>query len=136
MRVCVSVGLVAGLMLLGAPAAAQDALSVAPDVFKKVMENPRIRVLEATFKPGVKVPAHSFSEHLFYMLSGGSLFIRPAGRTAYEMPFKVGEALYLPAQTRETENDGRETVRALIVELKGPPVRPPRGGKRGRGKRR
>lgn len=126
----------AAALFFAVPAAAQDAVSVAPTVFKKVLENERIRVLEATYRPGTKVPAHSHPEHLFYMLSGGTLVMRPAGRTAYEMPFKAGEALYLPAQTRATENDGNATVRALIVELKGPALRSARKGGRRTGRSR
>lgn len=139
-RACwIKTGILAAVLMAAVPAFAQDAVTAGPNVYKKLMENDRIRVLEATFKPGDKVGPHSVSEHLFYMLSGGNLTIKPEGRTAYEMTFKVGESLYLPAQTRAAENDGDQTVRALIVEIKGASARSGRrtGGKRGgRGKRR
>jgi quercetin dioxygenase-like cupin family protein len=134
----IKAGILAVVLMAAAPAFAQDAVTVGPNVYKKVMENDRIRVLEATYKPGDKVGPHSVSEHLFYMLSGGTLIIKPEGRTAYEMPFKVGDSLYLPAQTRATENDSSQTVRALIVEIKGGSARSARrtGKRSGRGKRR
>jgi quercetin dioxygenase-like cupin family protein len=114
------------------PAAAQDALTVAPKVFRKVTENSRMRVLEATFRPGEKVGAHTLSDHLLYMLTDGTLVLKPAGRTAYEMNFKPGEALFLPAQTRAAENGGNKTVRALIVELKSAPAAQSRAKARGK----
>lgn len=109
------------IVLISRPAHAQDALTAGPGVYKKVMENARVRVLEATFKPGAKVGLHSHPEHIFYMLTDGTLVIKPPGRTAYEMTFVAGEASYLPATTRALENDGDKAVRALIVELKTPP---------------
>ncbi|HEX2216048.1 MAG TPA: cupin domain-containing protein [Xanthobacteraceae bacterium] len=111
----------ATLLLWGAPGFAQDALTSAPNVFKKVMENDRLRVLEATFRAGEKVALHSHPEHLFYMLSDGTLVLKPPGRTPYEMTLTRGEAIYLPAQTRAAENDSNRAVRALIVEFKTPP---------------
>lgn len=108
----------AGLVSVAGAAQAQDAVSVAPGIYRKVLENDRVRVLEATFKPGAKATVHSHPEHILYMISDGILVLKPAGRTGYEMTFKPGEALFLPAQTRATENDGDKTVRAVIVELK------------------
>lgn len=99
-------------------ASAQDALQVGEGVYKKVLENERIRVLEASFKPGAKVGVHSHPDHLLYMLTDGSLTLKPSGRTPYEITFTRGEALWLPAQSRGAENDGEKTVRALIVEFK------------------
>jgi beta-alanine degradation protein BauB len=138
-KMLVRIGLLT--VLLGAAGAgqAQDVLTVAPNVFKLVMENNRIRVIEATFRPGEKVAEHSHPDHMIYMLSPGTLVIKPPGRTAYEMTFNSGEAVYLAAQTRAAENDGERTVRVLIVELKtAPPTsarRADRGRRGSRGKR-
>ena len=124
-------------LLFAVPASAQDALTAAPKIFKKVMENDKIRVLEANFGPGDKAAPHSHPEHLFYMLTPGTLIIKPPGRTPYEMTFKTGEAVYLPAQTRATETGGDKALRALIVEIKTPQARPSarRSGKGKRGRR-
>ena len=128
------------LMLIPGGAYAQDALTVAPTVFTKVLENERTRVLEATFKPGAKVGLHSHPEHLLYMLSEGTLVFKQPGKTPYEMMFNAGQAMWVGAQTRAAENDGDKAVRALIVELK-QPVRtvskPVRGARRAaKGQRR
>lgn len=119
----IRLGGVALALAITGQANAQDALTAAPTIFRKVMENDRMRVLEATFKPGDKAAQHSHPDHMIYMITPGTLVIRPPGRTGYEMTHKAGEAIYLPSQTRGMENDSTETVRALIVELKTPPVR-------------
>lgn len=112
-----------GALLFGIPtvAQAQDALAVAPGVYKQVLDNVRMRVLQATLRPGDKVALHSHPDHMIYMLTGGALTIRPPGRTPYEMSYDVGEAVFLAGQTRELSNDGDKLVRMLIVELKSPP---------------
>jgi beta-alanine degradation protein BauB len=101
-------------------ASAQDALSMTPGVYKKVLENERIRVLEGTFRKGAKVDVHSHPEHLLYVLTDGALVFKPGGRTPYEMTFKAGEAFSLPAQSRALENDSEKDIRVLVVELKAP----------------
>lgn len=121
-----------------ATANAQDPLKVAPETYKKLTENNQIRVLEAQFKPGAKTAMHSHPERLFYLLTPGTLVIDREGKTPYEMNFKAGEALVLPAQTLATENNGDKTVRALIVELKADTkkrTRRPQRSRRGKKKR-
>jgi quercetin dioxygenase-like cupin family protein len=101
-------------------------LKVAPDIYRKLVENNHMRVLEATLKPGAKVGLHTHPEHLLYVLSDGTLVIKIQGKTPYEMTFKAGDAFLLPAQTRATENSGNKTVRVLVVELKGGADKPRR----------
>ena len=42
----------------------------------------------------------------------------PAGKTPYELTFKTGEALWLPADATVTQNDTDKDVRTLVIELK------------------
>lgn len=71
-------------------AAAQEPLKVAPEMYKLLHENDRIRVLEVTFKPGSKIPKHSHPDHMVYALTAGKLKIfhdkasrwRPTSRSA------------------------------------------------------
>jgi quercetin dioxygenase-like cupin family protein len=126
----VRIGLLVALLSAPTAAGAQDVLTVAPTVFKQVMDNNRMRVLEGTFKPGEQVGVHSHPDHMIYMLTPGTLVIKPPGRTPYEMTYKVGEATYLAAQTRALENGGDKAVRVLIVEMKAAaPVSAKRAGK-------
>jgi beta-alanine degradation protein BauB len=101
-------------------ASAQDALTVGPTIYKKVLENDRMRVLEGNFKRGAKIGVHSHPDHLLYVLTDGALVFKSGGRTPYEMTFKAGEAFSLPAQSRALENDSDKDIRVLVVELKQP----------------
>ena len=83
-----------------------------------MLDNDRVRVLQATFKPGDKVGMRNYPSHLMYPLTDGTLVFVPAGRTGYEVNFKTGEALWFPPLARATENDGDKEVRVLVVELK------------------
>lgn len=111
---------------------AQDALTAAPSVYKKVLDNERMRVLEARLKPGAKVPLHSHPDHMIYMQTDGSIVLKLPGKTPYEMTLNAGEALFLTAQTRAEENDSDKEVRFLVVELKRPAVQPAKAAARGK----
>jgi quercetin dioxygenase-like cupin family protein len=132
--------LAAALAAVAWEASAQDALSVGPTIYKKVLENDRMRVLEGNFRKGAKIGVHSHPDHLLYVLTDGALVFKPGGRTPYEMTFKAGEAFSLPAQSRALENDSEKDIRVLVVELK-QPVRSASASPRGkrvssRGKRK
>jgi beta-alanine degradation protein BauB len=112
--------LAVALATIACEASAQDALSVGPGIYKKVLENDRLRVLEGNFRKGAKIGAHAHPDHLLYVLTDGALVFKQGGRTPYEMTFKAGEAFSLPAQTRALENDSDKDIRVLVVELKQP----------------
>ena len=123
-------GAAALVLSLSHGAYAQDALTVAPEVFKRVLENDRIRVLQVNMKPGAKVGLHRHPDHLFYMITEGTLVFKPDGRKPYEMTLNAGEALWLPAQSRAAENDTQKDVRAVLIEFKTaakPPAKASRG---------
>lgn len=100
------------------PAPAPNTKDAASDVYKLLLDNAKVRVYLATFKPGAKVPAREFPNHLIYMQTEGTLVFEQAGHTGYEMTFKAGDAQWFPAQTRAMENDTDKEVRLLIVEVK------------------
>ena len=106
-------------LLVAARADAQDAVAVAPDIYKRAFENERMRVLEANLKPKSKADWHSHPEHLLYMLNEGTLVFQAQNKRPYEMSFTAGQTLLLPAQTTAIENDSDKPVRFLVVELKG-----------------
>ena len=57
--------------LLAMPAAAQDPLKVDGKIYKKLLDNNRVRALEVLFKPGTKIAMHTHPDHLVYVLDGG-----------------------------------------------------------------
>ena len=109
--------IVAVVLAMGQAASAQTR-EPGSDVVKQVLDNDKVRVYQANFKPGAKLPARSFPNHLIYMVTDGTLAFVPTGRTGYEMSFKAGEAQWFPAQVRGIENDSDQEVKLLIVELK------------------
>jgi hypothetical protein len=115
-RILLPVGAI--LVVLSAPVTAQK--REAPDgrVYKQLLDNERVRVFEANFKPGDKLGARNYPSHLMYMLTDGTLVFIPAGRTGYEVNFKAGETMWFPPLTRATENDSNKEVRVLVVEFK------------------
>jgi beta-alanine degradation protein BauB len=90
---------------------------VAKNVYKFVMENDRVRVLEVLFKPNEKAVMHHHPDHLIYVLKGGKAKITSAGKTNV-MEMKDGQAIFLEAQDHEAVNIGKTDLDLLVVELK------------------
>lgn len=92
-------------------------LEVAPDMYKLVSENDRVRVMEVTFKPGEKIAEHSHPDHFVYVLEAGTLQItNAAGVTDAEL--KVGDVIWINAESHSAVNTGTTQVRLLVTELK------------------
>lgn len=116
--VAVSVALVTSFGLLTAPVAlAQDAAKVAPDVYKVVLENASVRVLEVHAKAGQKVATHSHPDSVIYHVTAAKLkFGHPDGKTV-DQDAKAGDILFAKAETHTPENAGKEDAGVLVVEL-------------------
>jgi hypothetical protein len=126
-----------GFLAIPGVAHAQDGKGKGAEIYKLVMDNDRVRVYQAQFKPGDKMPARNFPSHLVYMVTDGTLVFAPAGRTAYEMTFKAGDTQWFPAQSRAMENYSDQEVRLLVVEIKEGAIRTSvRGKAKGKRKRR
>jgi quercetin dioxygenase-like cupin family protein len=101
-------------------AVAQDPVKVAPEHYKVLLENDRVRVLEYVSKPGDKEAMHSHPANLLYMLSGATVkFTLPDGKTT-ESQLKAGEVGWREAETHAVENVGNTDAHVLIIELKEP----------------
>lgn len=94
-----------------------DPLVAAHNVYKFVMENDRVRVLQVTFKPGDTAKMHHHPDHVVYALRGGKLKLTSGGKTS-EIGMESGQALFLKAQDHEATNTGKTTVDLIVVELK------------------
>lgn len=95
----------------------QDPLKVANNVYKFVMENDRVRVLDLFIKPGDKAAMHHHPDHVVYVLNGGTAKLTSSGKTDV-MDLKNGQAMFLRAQSHDTENTGKTDLHLLVVELK------------------
>jgi quercetin dioxygenase-like cupin family protein len=97
---------------------AEDAAKVAPHIYKVILENERVRMLEVTIGPGERSELHSHPGYCFYLLSGGRVrFTDPSGETG-ELELPEGAAMWRDAEEHATENVGDTTVRAIFVEPK------------------
>lgn len=101
-------------------ASAQDPLTVAPHMYKKLFENERVRVMEVTFNPGDSILAHSHPDHHVYAASGGTLKLSKPDGTSADAVINTGDVLFIPAETHWAKNIGKTTVKLIVNELKEP----------------
>ena len=100
-------------------AKAQDAVKVAPDHFKVLLDNDQVRVLEFHSKPGEKIGIHSHPNYFIYSFSAGKTkFTSPDGKTE-ERDSQVGQTTWREAETHASEFVGPGEAHSLLVELKG-----------------
>lgn len=96
----------------------EDAVTAAPQVYKVVAEDDRVRVLESRLKPGEKTAVHGHPEIVAIALTNSSVrFTGPDGETA-EAELPAGAPMIFEATEHTTENIGSEDAVVIIVELK------------------
>lgn len=95
-----------------------DPLTLSTDSFSLLMDNRRIRVLDAQVKAGIRIPAHAHPDSVLYFLSDARLKFTFADGKSKEIVHKKGDALWLPAQSHVLETLGDTAVRFLVVEFK------------------
>src|SRR5256885_11649421 len=97
---------------------AQDVLVVNSKTIVLKLENPRVRVFEATLKPGDKEKTHSHPAYVIYVIAGGKFRNHAADGTITDGEFKTGDIIYREPLTHWAENIGDTTIRLELVELK------------------
>jgi len=96
----------------------QDPVVVNAKTIALKLENPRIRVFEATLKPGDKEKPHSHPASVAYVLEGGKFRNYAADGSTNDVELKSGDVFYREPLTHWTENIGDTTIRIVLVELK------------------
>ena len=96
----------------------QDPLTVNAKTIVLKLENPRVRVLEATLKPGDKEQTHSHPAYVIYVVAGGKFRNHAQDGTVTDGEFKTGDVIYRESVTHWAENTGDTTIRLELVELK------------------
>lgn len=96
----------------------RDPVKVAPENYKVLFENDKIRVLEATLKKGEKTGMHRHPNNFVYMLNSGHAKFTSSDGQSQELHAEPGQTVWNEEQEHTSENLGNETVRGLIVELK------------------
>ena len=97
---------------------AQDPLVVNSKTIALKLENARVRVLEATLKPGDKEQLHSHPAYVIYVIEGGRVRTHGTDGSVAEADFKSGDVIYREPVTHWAENIGKTTIRLELVELK------------------
>ena len=99
-----------------------DPLVVGPNIYKLVFENDQVRVLDVHFKVGDKIAEHSHPNHFVYVLEAGTIKISHPDGTSQTIEGKVGDVVWVNAETHSAENIGTTAFHALVVELKKNPA--------------
>ena len=107
----------AGGLTLGS-AAADDAVKVAAETPKVLLENPQVRVLDVRVPVGGKTPQHTHATpYLIYCLSDGKArFTSEDGKSA-EVSFRAGDVVWREAETHTVENLAPTELHVLHVEV-------------------
>lgn len=97
---------------------AGDAITVAPHVYKVLMENDKVRILDTRMGPGETTEMHSHPAVVAIAVVGGKFkFTSPDGQTM-EAELETGQAMYLDAVDHATENTGSSAAHVVLIELK------------------
>lgn len=103
----------------GLTAHAQDALKVAPDHYKILLENEHVRVIENTLAPGEKDPMHTHPPGWYYVTKPGTMKVVHADGKTETWEAKAGEGGWLKTLDPHTaENTGKTTLVYVLVEVK------------------
>ncbi len=97
---------------------AGDAVSVAPDIYKVLLENDRVRILEIRTEPGGSSELHSHPDMALYAVTDCAWDLTaPDGETVTaEIP--AGAVLYLDATSHSAKDVGTSGSHAIAIELK------------------
>jgi quercetin dioxygenase-like cupin family protein len=95
-----------------------DAVKVAPDMYKVLLENDAVRVVEFRMKQGARSEMHSHPQSVAIVLDDQRLkFTFPNGKSE-AVDLKRGQAVWLDALSHTVENTGTEDAAGVLVELK------------------
>ena len=111
------------LAALSAQLAAQeqeiDPAVVSSDMYKVLLENEHVRVVEYEVLPGQSDNWHTHPAKVSYVVSGGTLRITTETGDSFDVLEEAGSATWFEAVGRHRgENMGQKPVRIVFVEIK------------------
>lgn len=95
-----------------------DALQAAPNAYKKLIENNRVRIMDLRFKPGEKAAMHIHPDHIVYVFNDQKLRLIYSNGQKRDFELKAGQVLWIDAESHVTENLGVSETHSLVIELK------------------
>ncbi|GIM91288.1 cupin domain-containing protein [Paractinoplanes toevensis] len=96
-----------------------DPTTTDPSLYKVVLENDRVRVLEYRDEPGDRTHPHRHPDSVMVTLSAFRRRVT-AGNRSVEVELAAGESRWLAAQEHTGENIGQTTTHSIFIELKEP----------------
>ena len=95
-----------------------DSVTVAPHLYKVLLENDRVRVLEVRAQPGTTSAMHTHPSYVAVAISDGKYrFTSPDGKSV-EMGLKPGQAGFFGPVEHATEIIGTSEGHIILIELK------------------
>lgn len=95
-----------------------DPVRVAPNVYRVLFENDRVRLLEARVKPGDSSAMHGHPNYLMYGLSDGTVTFTSSSGESADVEVRTGEVAWREAEQHSAKNPGTTDLVALLFELK------------------
>lgn len=94
-----------------------DPVTTNPDLYKVILENHRVRVLEYIDEPGDRTTPHDHPDSVMYTLSSFRRRLY-AGHDQRDVTIATGTVAWLPAQRHAGHNIGDTATHVVFVELK------------------
>jgi len=97
---------------------AQDAVKVAPNNYKVVLENAAVRILRVSYGPGGKSAMHQHPDSIAVSLGPSKVRFTLADGKTVDQDMAAESALYIPAGVHSPANIGSGNVDVVLVEMK------------------
>ena len=94
-----------------------DPVATNPGLYRVVMENERVRVLEYLDRPGDRTEPHGHPDSVMYTLSSFQRRLTSGGRQV-DVEMEAGRTGWLSAQQHSGQNIGDTETHVIFVELK------------------
>ncbi len=106
----------ASLVLCGVLSASAEEAGWEGD--KVLFENERVRVIEATYAPGMTHDMHSHPDHVVYALGDATVRFTGEDGQSTDAEITKGGVRWQSAVTHKVENAGTTPIHVVLVELK------------------
>ena len=97
--------------------AGDDPVTKLPRVYKLLLDEARVRVLDVTFGKGTSKPV-ALGDHVLLARDKGTLVVTPRGATEQRLELEPGKLLFFPAGVYTATNPKRESFEVVLFELK------------------
>ena len=110
---------ISGWFTQAAFGAEDDPVKLSPNIYRVILNNNQVRVLDVRLKPGQKTPMHAHPNYIIYALNGGKARFWNEKGQASTMTMREGQCVWREDETHTVQNVGKHTIHVLNIELKG-----------------